>query len=385
MSLSILRVIRSLDPGLGGTVEAVRQAVLAAQAHGAEVEIATMDDPHAAFLADAPCPVHALPGRGTYGWSPGLEPWLQANLARFDIATIEGLWQFHGPTVRRAARAARRPYVVWPHGMLDPWFKRASRLKHLKKTLYFHLRERAVLCDAACVVFTADDEERLAHASFGRLPIRSAVVPLGVVRPPAEDGGQRRAFDAACPGIDRAPYILFLGRLNPKKGPDLLLDAFQAVSVRRPDLHLVMAGPGDPAYIQRLRSRADSACASRIHWPGMLQGEAKWGAFRGAKLFALPSHQENFGIAIVEALACGVPVLISTAVNIWREIIADGAGIACTDHADNVERNLLSWAGGACHLTPEAAQASYLRHYESATAGAAQMGLLTRLTQAGLA
>lgn len=138
--------------------------------------------------------------------------------------------------------------------------------------------------------------------------------------------------------------VLFLSRIQEKKGCDLLLDAFAQVAKLDARLHLLMAGPDQTGWAAALRAQADKlGIADRISWPGMLQGDDKWGAFYAAEVFCLPSHQENFGIVVAEALACDKPVLISNKVNIWREIESDAAGFVDTDTVDGTVRNLQRW------------------------------------------
>ncbi len=105
-----------------------------------------------------------------------------------------------------------------------------------------------------------------------------------------------------------------------------------------------MAGPDAQGWQERLEQAAQAAgVAEQVHWPGMLRGDAKWGAFRAAEAFVLPSHQENFGIAVAEALACGRPVLLSDKVNIAAEIVADGAGLIEPDTLEGTVRLLERW------------------------------------------
>jgi glycosyltransferase involved in cell wall biosynthesis len=153
-----------------------------------------------------------------------------------------------------------------------------------------------------------------------------------------------RHFEAACPAVRGKSFILFLGRLHEKKGCDLLIEAFAQSASSYPETHLVMAGPGDRGYQAMLGSlAARSGVGARVHFPGMLQGDAKWGAFYAAEVFSLPSHQENFGVAVAEALACGTPVLISNKVNIWREIADEEAGFVDEDTVDGASRLLRQW------------------------------------------
>ena len=124
----------------------------------------------------------------------------------------------------------------------------------------------------------------------------------------------------------------------------MLIDAFAKIAADDPELHLVMAGPDQQQWsveLQQIAAKAD--IGSRIHWPGMVTGEAKWGAFYGAEAFILPSHQENFGIAVAEAMACGKPVLLSDKVNIAEEIAADGAGLMELDTPQGTLELLQRW------------------------------------------
>lgn len=132
-------------------------------------------------------------------------------------------------------------------------------------------------------------------------------------------------------------YLLFLGRLNPKKGCDLLLDAY--AKTRRQDLDLVIAGPDDVGWEPELRARASRLeIEDQVHWTGTVRGDAKWGAFYGAEAFILPSHQENFGIAVADALACGTIPLISDKINIARDVESDAAAIVDSDTREGTIR-----------------------------------------------
>ena len=341
--MHILHVIPSLDPATGGPVEVVRALLTHGPADDVQ-EVATLDDPGARFLAEYSAPVHALgPRRTGYGRTPRLAHWLRTNAIRFDGVILHGLWQYTGYAVWRAMRG-RVPYFVFPHGMMDPWFKRAYPLKHVKKWLYWAPVEYKVLRDASRVLFTCKAEAELAEQSFWLHQWDGTVVQFGTI-PPADNAEvQCAAFFAACPSMRKRKFLLFLGRIDRKKGCDLLVDSFTRLASHDPDLDLVIAGP-DPANwrLELERPAVDAGIESRIHWPGMLRGDAKWGAFRAAEAFVLPSHQENFGIAVAEALACATPVLLSKSVNIAAEIVADGAGLMEDDTANGVDRLLTRW------------------------------------------
>jgi glycosyltransferase involved in cell wall biosynthesis len=351
--LRLLNVAASIDPAAGGVSEAILRLGRALIDRGHEVETVTVDDPKSAWAESLPLPVHLQgPPHGRLEYSWRFHRWLQENAARFDAILSHGLWRYNSRAARLAARAAGRPYFVFPHGMLDPWFRRRYPLKHLQKWAYWWLAEEAVLRDASAVIFACEEERDRARKSFRAARAVDRVVPLGTAAPPPEADAQRRAFAENFPELAGKRLLLFLGRLHEKKGCDLLLRAFLVVLQSRPketrfDLHLMLAGPHvQPDYLrtlQRLAAPCDEASPGSVSFPGMLTGDLKWGALRTAEALVLPSHQENFGIAVAEALACGCPVLISRAVNTWREIEAAGAGWADDDTVGGCARLLERW------------------------------------------
>jgi glycosyltransferase involved in cell wall biosynthesis len=311
---------------------------------GCTGEVVTLDDPKAPYLQNVGFPVHALgPVSTTYGFNSKLLPWLKANRDRFDGVVMNGLWQYCGYAAWRAL-AGNTPYVVFTHGMLDPYFKHAFPLRHIKKWLYWVPAEYRVLRDAHRVLFTSKAEKRLAEESFCLHRWNPYVVPYGASGPTGDPEVQKLAFFEKCPQARGRRYLLFLGRIHRKKGCDLLIDAFAKVAADDPELDLVMAGPDQQHWSARLQATAEKASiTSRVHWPGMVTGDAKWGAFYGSEAFILPSHQENFGIAVAEALACGKPVLLADKVNIAEDIAEDGAGLMELDTPEGTLRLLTHW------------------------------------------
>jgi glycosyltransferase involved in cell wall biosynthesis len=234
------------------------------------------------------------------------------------------------------------PYYVFPHGMLDPWFKETFPLKHLKKWLYWPWAEYRVLRDAAAVIFTSEEECLQARKSFWLYRCREKVSPLGVGAAPISSNAKSE-FLSRYPQLQNMRNFLFLGRLHPKKGCDILLEAF--ARLRSNDASsLILAGPDQIGWESDLRSQVTRLnLTNRVVFTGMLEGSMKQGAFASAEAFVLPSHQENFGISVVEALAASVPVLISNRVNIWREIEADRAGYVESDDLAGTSRLLQRW------------------------------------------
>lgn len=345
--MHILHVIGSLNPADGGPPEVVCQIARASALIGVEVEVVSLDQPGSGYLHEIGFPVHALgPGAlGRFGLSRRLQRWLTENARRFDALVAHGIWTWPGVAVRQTARSAGRPYGIFPHGALDPWFNREYPLKHLKKKIFWPI-QYPVLRDARPVFFTCESERDLAATSFRPNRWTSQVIQLGAGEPSGEAKAQVEMWLQRYPQLRDRRYLLFLGRLHEKKGCDLLLRAFAAVADSAPDLDLVMAGPDQVGWQAALHQLSQTlGVGARVHWPGMLTGDAKWGALRAAEAFVLPSHQENFGIAVAESLAAGRPVLISDKVNIWQEIDVERVGLVEADTQEGTERLLRRWLG----------------------------------------
>ena len=367
--MKILRSIHTVNPDLGGPIESVTQSFAALTRRGHDVETVSLDAPTDAWVRNCPMPVHALgPGRGSYGYAPRFSRWLRERHAHYDAVIVHGLWQYNSFGVWRALRGTPTPYFVFPHGMLDPWFKRTYPLKHLKKLLYWPWAEYRVLRDAAAVLFTSEEERRAARESFSLYRCNEVVVNYGTAAPEIDLAEAREDFFNGFPQLRSRRFLLFLGRLHEKKGCELLIEAFAAMRKAAGDQvpDLVLAGPcADEEYRAHLTRMASNTLG--VTFTGMLAGHRKWGAFSAAEAFILPSHQENFGIAVAEALACGTPVLISNKVNIWREIAAGEAGYVENDDLAGTARLIDRWAATAPEVRAamkENARQCFTRHFE---------------------
>jgi glycosyltransferase involved in cell wall biosynthesis len=324
----VLHVIPSIAPRYGGPSQAVVGMSRVLQEQGSEVLIATTDadGPHrlqvnygtVTTFDGVPAIFFSRQWSEAFKYSRPLATWLDENVERFDIVHIHAVFSHACLVAAQASRRHRIPYVVRPLGTLDPW---SMRQKPLRKKLLWQLGAKQMLAGAAAVHYTALEEKRLAETSMG--VCRGVVVPLGVSEQYFADNPSASEAEAA------PKYVLSVARLHPKKALDQLIDAFLSAT-NEPDLgewKLLIAGDGDAAYVEGLKQLAVARGGQdRVRFTGWLQGEEKLNALRGADLFASPSHQENFGIAAVEAMACGVPVLISPHVNLADDVDAVGAG-----------------------------------------------------------
>jgi glycosyltransferase involved in cell wall biosynthesis len=283
---------------------------------------------------------------GKYAYTPKLRKWLRAHGSNFDAWILNGLWQFQGVGASRVARELGIPYFVYPHGMLDPWNRRANPIKYVKKFLYWLLAERAMLEHAKRVLFTSKEESILARRYFPAAKWRDLVVGNGIAEPPTLNEGHEDRFREKHSILAHQGILLFLSRIHPKKGIDVLLRTFASMDRLRTENVLVIAGTGEEAHVQSLKELTSSlGLDESVRWVGPLYEQSKWEAFSAADLFVLPSHQENFGIAVAEALAVGTPVCTTTGVNIYKLIEQYEAGIVCRDNETDLRTALEYWQG----------------------------------------
>jgi glycosyltransferase involved in cell wall biosynthesis len=344
--MRILHVIPTVDPASGGPAEAVRQLCQIYRSGGHDVEVASLDAPESVGQFDFPVRVHALgPGAGVYGYTARAGRWFRDHIARFDVVILNGIWQYDALAAYRVLRKTRTPYAVFPHGMLDPYFQRQFPLKHVKKLLYWHSFLRRILRDATAVLFTCEEEKLLARNSFPGYKVRELVAPLGTFGPECSLPDAAEQLLAQWPKLRGKRVAGTMGRIHPKKGTDVLIEAFAGTLAKDASWHLLIAGPDQTGWQKELQALATRlGVAERITWTGMLKGPLKWGVFAASEIFVLPSHQENFGIVVAEAMAASTPVILSNKVNIWREVQSRGAGLICEDTVASTAAAMERWA-----------------------------------------
>jgi glycosyltransferase involved in cell wall biosynthesis len=372
--MKLLRVIRSTDPATGGPIEGLLRSSEVLLRDGHEVEVVSLESEDDAARHQLPFPVTALgAGWGKYGYNSKLAPWIKENARRFDAVVLHGLWNYSSYGAWRGLRHQSIPYFIFSHGMMDPWFRTHYPLKHAAKLAYWWIGEGRALRDASAVLFTSEEERFRARRVFYGHAYKERVVRYGVSGPAGDLHSAKEALFRTFPALEGRRILLFLSRIHPKKGCDLLIQAF-AKSLNRiaPDVDLVLAGPDQVNWEAELQSLAmELGVGSRIHWLGMLTGDLKWGAFHSADAMILPSHQENFGIVVAEAMACSTPVLISNKVNIWREVEASRGGFVQPDTEEGTENLIVKF----CALSAEdraqmgtAARRAFLQYFDAESA-----------------
>lgn len=322
--LKVLHVIPSLSPARGGPTIVMRQLMTSLSRHGATVIVAATDDdgpgrrlpvPLGVPLPDSGATCWYFPRQtGFYSFSWPLTRWLRRRIPTCDVVHIHALFSYPSAAAAWIARRAGVPYVLRPLGTLAPWGLSSHR--PFLKRLSLALVEKPLLRSAALVQATSEQERGEILAAC---PACRAVVIPNPVEAPSEL--------PARPSRPEPEVILFLSRIDPKKGLEVLLRAFSQVASAAPRLRLVVAGNGEPGYVASVRRLAASLGAhDRISFEGAVGRERKTQLMAEADLFVLPSRSENFGVAVAEAMAHGLPVLISTDVGIHREVTAAAAG-----------------------------------------------------------
>lgn len=394
--MKVLHVIPALAPRYGGPIRAVFEMCRALDRQGVETLIVATDaDGRGRLAVQLGRPIVYEGARAIFflrQWSEAfkyshpLARWLMAHVRDFDLVEIHAVFSHSSLAAARACRTRRVPYIVRPAGALAPW---SLRQKRLAKHLLWHLGVKQMLGGAAAIHYTTAAERTEAEATLR--PGRGIVVPLGVDEeilnaPLIPDG-----FRSRYPLMGEDPYVLMLCRLHPKKGVHLFLDAFLEV-VRRGEFRhwrLVLAGNGEPRYVGSLkRLVAEQGGDGHVFFTGWLEGSEKIAALQGAALFALPSYQENFALSVAEALACGVPVLISCHVNLAEQVLAAGAGWivsldrdalvgalveALRSEEERAARGAAGRAFARSRFTWSAAVRELTQHYRSVVAGASRV------------
>lgn len=347
--MKLLHVIQSVNPKHGGPIEGIRQQAREHILYETFIDIASLDTVDDLFLAFPNTPVY--PCKSTFLdniFPVTLFKWLKCHHADYDAIILNGIWGFHLLASWLALRKTSTPYYVFTHGMLDPWFKKTYPIKHFKKLLIWPWAIYPVLRGAEALLFTCEQEKLLARESFWPYDCNEIVINYGTEGIPLPKKDYTQEFYKNHPQLECKQIFLFLGRVHPKKGPDLLI---KAISLLKKEgywnfdkMSLVMAGPAEGPYARRLIYLAKKlGVTDSIYWTGMITGNQKWGAYQASDVFILPSHQENFGISVAEALSCSLPVLISSKINIFAEIKQDGAGLVELDSVQGTVMLFRRW------------------------------------------
>ena len=329
--MKVLHIIPSVAKVRGGPSQAVIEMVKALRSQGCDAEIVTTND-NGANLLEVPLfvlsdqlaeygnvPIRFFPRFSPqiaavreFAYSTSFTTWLWQHITDYDLIHVHAIFSYTSTIAMAIARIKRIPYINRPLGQLCTWSLQQSQFR---KKLYLNIIERSNLYHSQFLHFTAE-QEREEFNQLG-LKIPNFVLPHGVhIFPEIADARQQLHQLLQVP--DRVPIILFMSRIHPKKGLEYLIAAIgQLKNQLNQEFTLAIAGNGEPEYINQLKSLAlEHDLSDRLHWLGFVEGATKYLYLQGADLFALTSHSENFGIAVIEALASATPVLITTGVAI---------------------------------------------------------------------
>lgn len=276
---------------------------------------------------------------GTTGWqySPLMAAALKKDLAGFDAAYITSVWNYPAAIAARACAQKGIPYVVSPRGNLYPY---ALRKKAFKKWLYYSCVLKKPLARAAAIHYTSDNEARECHSFLG-LKNDAWIIPNGIDAADWPRPSSCEALFNRLPDLRHKKIILFMGRISWKKGLDILLPAFARLHKEHPDTHLLIAGNDEGGYTKKIHEwSAQYGIEKKLTLAGLLTGDIKIQAYTASSLFVLPSYSENFGMAVVEALVCGTPVVVSNKVAICEELLRDKAGLVADTNPESLYQNM---------------------------------------------
>jgi glycosyltransferase involved in cell wall biosynthesis len=334
--MKVLHVIPAVAPRYGGPSRAVLELAEALYQRGLTVEVWTTDADGAGRLhvpleqtliyQGVPCRFFQRNWSESFKFSHSLRTHIEQCVAEYDLVHIHSIFTYSTFAAAHVCWQFGIPYFISPHGHIEPW---SMKQKRGRKWLAWQLVFREVCERAAAIIYTSERERRLTEDTLSLE--NGIVVPLGISE-----------YVQASPRAAHRPMILSLSRIHRKKGIDLLVRAFTSLKIRGeiPEWNLTIAGDGDPKYLRELKQLAQ-AFASCVHWTGWLEGQAKFDIISASDIFALTSHQENFGISVLEAMACGVPALVSEQVGLSSVITQSRSGWVTELNQESICRALL--------------------------------------------
>jgi len=347
-SFKVLHIIPSIGPLRGGPSIAVRTMAEGLASQGIAVDVVTTDDNGPQRLA-VPLGKPILHNGVNYwhfrrhikfytiSWS--LFKWLLLNLRKYDVVHIHGLFSFAATAGALCAAYYDVPYVVRPLGVLNAWGIR-NRRPFLKK-LSLNLIERRIISRAAAVQFTSEQEKCEAEIVGGCA--QGVVIPIPVAAFKVDRNSKDELIRLKYPELAGKTILLFLSRLDPIKGLNLLFDGLAKIRLAQPNVALLVAGTGEESFVTRLRKQTERlGIQEHVIWTGFIEGHDKHDALAVADMFILPSYSENFGMAVVEAMASGLPVVVSDRVGIHREIEEAEAGVVVRCDSDSISRAVIN-------------------------------------------
>jgi len=333
--MKILHVINTLSPRYGGPVKACK-ALCSSLAHaGEDVTIYTTDLNYPIGVRDVVLNQEIKQDGyslyyfhvqfNSYVFSLDYFKAIKNNINKFDIVHIHGIYRFPQAVTAYFCRKYNLPYIIRPHGSLSPYLFNSKRRK-LRKRLYEYIIENRNLNNASAIHYTTEEEMVLAKP-LG-LKSNTFISPISIDISKYDDLPVKGIFRGKYKIDNNKKIILYFGRINFVKGLDILIKAFAKTLNRFQNVLLVIAGPDNEGYQTQVEQWIkNERIGTNVIFTGMLIGDEVLELLRDTDIFVLPSYTENFGIAVAEAMACGLPVVVSNKVNIYRDVLKAGAGL----------------------------------------------------------
>jgi len=331
--IKILRLISTIDPVYGGPSHATIDSSIALSNQGFKIDILTSDVRNSKFTKSKNINIiNKGPRFGIYDLNFKLFTWLLKHRNEYDLFIIHGIWQFNTLIARILLK---KKYFIFTHGQLDPFFK-LNLIKKIKKQIYWYLIEKKNLLLSRSIILTSEGEKKLLNNTFVNTNgIRKTVIRYGINQPRFNKTKVLRYFYKKFPNLKNKRFLLFLGRFHEKKGCDILIKAIKKLSDQNINIKVLLAGPNS-RYKKKLMNLSDNyGLKNNIIWSDMIQNNLKWGAISASIGMVLPSHGENFGVALVESLSCSRPVLTTNKVNIYLEISKFKSGYISKDEIND--------------------------------------------------
>jgi glycosyltransferase involved in cell wall biosynthesis len=346
--LKVLHVTPFYHPAIqfGGPIQSVHLLNKTLKKQGVEVDVFTTNaglekqkefNPQSWRVIDG-VNVKYFPYYGyiNYSFSPELFISLNKIVKNYNVVHITAVWNFTVAATAYVCRQAGVPYIISPRGTIYPEAI-AIKSSFIKRS-YLKLISYKDLNGATAIHYTSLDEKQKVESSL-HLSAPGIIVPNGIDLSDYADLSRPKNFGKYYPELRGKKYILFLSRINKKKGLDILVEAFAQISASYPELTLVIAGPDNEEYGTHVKEAlTKKGVIQNTFFTGLISGEVKLAAYRDAEIFILPSYSENFGMSIVEAMACGTPVIISDQVGIAQDIDQQKAGVVTTTKVESVAK-----------------------------------------------
>tara|TARA_Y100000590_G_scaffold453729_2_gene599306 strand:+ start:1420 stop:2589 length:1170 start_codon:yes stop_codon:yes gene_type:complete len=333
----ILRIIHSLDPAGGGPQNAIIDNSKALTNEDIDVHILTSDTCNKVNTKSKKIKIFNMgPSFGNYGLNFRIFFWLLRNKKKYDAVIIHELWRFYN----LLARIFIKKYFVFAHGQLDPFFK-LNYFKALKKKIYWFLIEKKNLLHSKSLLLTSDLEKKQINKTYVNTHgIKKTIVTYGILKPKINKKKTIKLFYKKFPKLYHKPFLLFMSRFHEKKGCEILIKSVKKILNKDLQINILLAGPGS-AYKNKIKNLSQKLnLEQNLFWSDTLTGNLKWGAILSSQAMVLPSHGENFGVALVESLSCQRPVLTTNKVCIYKIIKNYKAGFI-SENSENSFTNIL--------------------------------------------